>query len=84
MCVSVISTAFNIFQLCDYRYVIGSCLMIQHEPKINIEGTFEFVSNYYQNEFQIHLNMYNLILDKISNKLSISYNDYKNKFSNGD
>lgn len=70
--------------MCDYRYVTNECLMIQHEPKITIEGTFDFVSNYLKNDFQIHLNMYNLIVDKIANRLDISIIGYKNKFSNGD
>ena len=84
ICIRVISTAFNIYQMCDYRYVIEKCLMLQHEPKIKIEGTFDFVSDYYLNQYQIHLNMYNLIINKISNKLGIMTNEYKNKFSNGD
>lgn len=84
VCISVISTAFNIFQFCDYRYVTKECLMIQHEPKITIEGTIDFVSKYYLNNFQLHLNMYNIITNKIANRLDISIIEYKNKFSNGD
>ncbi len=84
VCVNVISTAFNIFQLCDYRYVIDSCLMIQHEPKINIEGTFDFVSNYFLNDFTKHLNMYNQIVNKVSHKLGLNQSQYVNKFANGD
>jgi ATP-dependent protease ClpP protease subunit len=85
ICIKAISTAFNIFQLCDYRYVIEQSLMIQHEPKIKIEGTFDFVSNYYlDNFFQIHLDMYNKVLKKIANRLNISVKKYKSKFSNGD
>lgn len=84
ICVKAISTAFNIFQSCDYRYIIEKSLMIQHEPKIKIEGTFDFVSNYYLNNFQVHLNMYNKVIKKIANRLNTSVNMYKNKFNNGD
>lgn len=84
ICIRAISTAFNIYQYCDYRYIIETCLMIQHEPKIIIEGTFDFVTDYYLNKFQTHLNMYNEIIDKISNKIGIDSSEYKNKFINGD
>jgi ATP-dependent protease ClpP protease subunit len=84
ICIRTISTAFAIYQFCDYRYIIDSCLMIQHEPKINIEGTFDFVSNYYQNNFQVHLNMYKLLVEKISNRLNMDIIEYKNKINSLD
>lgn len=84
ICIKTISTAFVIYQFCDYRYIIDSCLMIQHEPKINIEGTFDFVVNYYQNNFKIHLNMYKLLVEKISNRLNMDIIDYKNKINGFD
>lgn len=82
VCIKVISSAFNIYQMCDYRYIIDSCYMMQHEPKISIKGTFEFISNYYQNNYQRHLNQYNEIIDKISKKINIDSIKYKKQIAN--
>ncbi len=83
-CIKAISTAFNIFQLCDYRYTTDSCLLIQHEPQLLIHGTFDFVSNYYENDFIYHQLQYLKIIKTISTKIGLEINDYKNKIKNKD
>ena len=79
------SSGFFIFQLCDYRYWINetSKLMI-HEPKLNIQGTFEYVKTYIENDFTLDYKNYQLILNKIYSKSNINANFYQNKIANKD
>lgn len=63
------SSGFFIFQLCDNRYWIDNISkMMTHEPKLNIEGTFKFVKNYLDENFNSDYQKYNAILKRIYSK----------------
>ena len=86
-CVSIkaYSSGFFIFQLCDYRYWIDrkSIVMI-HEPKLNIEGTFEYVKKYVENDFILDYKNYQSIVNRICSKSNINISEYQNKISGKD
>lgn len=84
VCAKAISTGFNIFELCDYRYALETCELKTHEPKISIEGTLEFANNYFSNNFTIHLEKYNQMLNKITKKIKMNQYDYENKIRGKD
>ena len=77
-CVGIcaISTAFNIFQLCDYRYVFKSSLLVTHEPQLTITGTFDFVFNYYNGQFSNDFNNYINIVEMICKKNNLDKQYY--------
>lgn len=79
------SSGFFIFQLCDYRYLIGGISkLMTHEPKLKIEGTFEYVSNYLNLSFELDYQNYKTIIKRICDKLMIDEIYYYNKISKGD
>ena len=84
ICVKAFSTGFNIFELCDFRYALNNCVLKTHEPIITIKGTLEFANNYFQNNFTTHLEKYNNLLDKITNRIGMNLHDYKEKINGKD
>lgn len=86
-CVAIkaFSSGFFIFQLCDYRYGIqGISKLMTHEPKLKIEGTFGYVSNYVNSNFDLDYQNYKTIIKKVCSKLLIDETFYYNKISKGD
>jgi ATP-dependent protease ClpP protease subunit len=80
ICIKAISSGFYIYQLCDYRYWInGFSTFLIHEPKLNIQGTFEFVSNYIKTNFENDYSNYKTILTRIYSKSNLNKNIYNNK-----
>lgn len=85
ICVKAISTSFNIFQLCDNRYVFNSYnLMIIHKPQLYIYGTFNFVLEYMFNGLLNDYFDYQNIEMKILLKLNIDKYEYFKKIENSD
>jgi ATP-dependent protease ClpP protease subunit len=84
ICIQAISTAFYIYQLCDYRYVVKNSLMLIHEPKLTITGTFDFVSNYLSKGFDSDLKTYNQLIDKICTKNKIDKKYFLHMIKNKD
>lgn len=79
------SSGFFIYQLCDYRYlIVGISKLMTHEPKLKIEGTFGYVSNYVNTNFVFDYQKYTIIIKRICSKLSINETFYYNKISYGD
>lgn len=86
-CVSIkaYSSGFFIFQLCDYRYWIdGTSIMIIHEPKLKIEGTFGYVKKYVENDFILDYKSYQSIVNRICSKSNINTSEYQNNISDKD
>lgn len=81
---NVISSAFNIYQFCDYRYFLSKTIFIQHNPIIYISGTFEYIKNYTKKYLELDFELYNWILKLISKKLKISPQEYIEKFDKSD
>jgi len=82
VCIKAYSSGFFIFQLCDYRYwILNQSHMMTHEPKINIEGTFDFVSAYVNYVFSKDYHNYKTILDRIYLKTNLNQISYINKIS---
>jgi len=85
VCIKTYSSGFYIFQLCDYRYWIdGSSTIMVHEPKLNIEGTFEYVKKYVENDFMLNYKNYQSIVNVICFKSNINISDYQNKIDGKD
>lgn len=86
-CVSIkaYSSGFFIFQLCDYRYWIDKISMILiHEPKLSIEGTFKYVKKYVENDFMLDYKNYQSIVNIICFKSNINIIEYQNKITDKD
>lgn len=86
-CVSIkaYSSGFFIFQLCDYRYWIDKISMILiHEPKLSIGGTFTYVKKYVENDFILDYKNYQSIVNRICFKSNINISEYHNKIANKD
>jgi ATP-dependent protease ClpP protease subunit len=86
-CVSIkaYSSGFFIFQLCDYRYWIdGTSIMMIHEPKLKIEGTFRYVKKYIDCNFILDYKNYQSIINRICSKSNINISEYQNKIANKD
>lgn len=84
-CVSVkaYSSGFFIFQLCDYRYWIdGTSIMMIHEPKFKIDGTFGYVKKYIDSNFILDYKNYQSIINRICSKSNINISEYKNNIYN--
>lgn len=85
VCIKTYSSGFFIFQLCDYRYWINSIsIMMAHEPKLNIKGSFDYVIKYLNNNFLVHNQNYKTILHRIITKSSVNLSEYQNKIANTD
>lgn len=85
VCVKAYSSGFFIFQLCDYRYWIdGSSIMMTHEPKLKIDGTFGYVKKYIDINFILDYKNYQSIVDRICFKSNINTSEYQNKIANKD
>lgn len=85
VCVKAYSSGFFIFQLCDYRYWIdGSSIMMTHEPKLKIDGTFGYVKKYIDSNFILDYKNYQSIVDRICFKSNINTSEYQNKIANKD
>ena len=85
VCMKAYSSGFFIFQLCDYRYWIdGTSMMMIHEPKLNIEGTFEYVKKYVENDFILDYKNYQSIVNRICSKYNININKYQNRIAGKD
>ena len=83
MVIKAYSSGFFIYQLCDYRYFIeGIRKLMTHQPKLKIEGTFGYVSNYVNTNFDYK--KYTSIIKRICTKLSINEKFYYNKIYYGD
>lgn len=86
-CVSIkaYSSGFFIFQLCDYRYWIDKIsMMLIHEPKLSIDGTFKYVKKYVENDFLLDYKNYQSIVNRICFKSNINISEYQNKIANKD
>lgn len=85
VCMKAYSSGFFIFQLCDYRYWIdGTSIVMIHEPQLNIEGTFEYVKKYVENDFMIDYINYLSIVNRICSKYNININKYQNRIAGKD
>lgn len=85
VCVKASSSGFFIFQLCDYRYWIqNQSQMMSHEPKLNIKGSFDFVSDYINYKFINDYHNYKIILDRIYLKTNLNKSIYTNKIYDQD
>lgn len=85
VCVKAYSSGFFIFQLCDNRYWIdGTSIMMIHEPKLKIEGTFEYVKKYVENDFILDYKNYQTIVNRICFKSNVNTSEYQNKIDGKD
>ena len=73
------STAFNIFQFCNKRYVIPTSVLLQHNPTIQFNGTFEQFEDFYENRFEFYRLTFKNLNKIISKKIKLEYKIYMDK-----
>ena len=76
------STAFNIFQYCDNRYVIPDSILFQHNVSIEFKGSFENFEDFYETRFKQYRLITNMFNKDISNKIKMKYQDFLRKIWN--
>lgn len=73
------STAFDIFQYCDKRFVIPNSILFQHNASIEFKGSFEEFENFYYEKFELYRNTVSKLNKIISNKIKLDYGEYQKK-----
>lgn len=76
------SIAFDIFAMCDTRYVLHNSLLFQHEATYSFTGTSDEVSEYYS-KFILYSFLDSIINLQISMMMNISYDVYMNNLKKG-
>ena len=75
------STAFDIFEFCDKRYVIKDTVLMQHNTKIKTEFTFDEFEHYYLNYFHFSKKLDNMLNKNVAKKIGITLKEYFIKIS---
>ena len=73
------STAFDIFQYCDKRFVLPNSILFQHNVSIEFKGSFEEFENFYYEKFELYRNTVSKLNKIISNKIKLEFSDYQKK-----
>ena len=77
------SSAFDIFQYCNKRYVLQNSYLMQHNAYVQIKSDFDDFSNFYKYKFKKFKKINDKIDKKISKKIGLEYNMYKKYLKNG-
>ena len=77
------STAFDIFQYCNKRYVLINSYLMQHNAYVQIKSDFDDFLNFYEYKFKKYKKINDKIDKKISQKIGIDYLMYKQKIKYG-
>ena len=73
------STAFNIFQHCDNRYVIPDSILFQHNASIEFKGSFEEFEDFYEKHFDSYCLIVNMLNKDVSDKIKMTYQNFLQK-----
>jgi ATP-dependent protease ClpP protease subunit len=76
------STAFDIFQYCDKRYVQLRTKLFQHQTELTLRGTYAQIDAYFKNDFYFDKHMDEIINYRIAKKIKMNYDDYIDKINN--
>jgi ATP-dependent protease ClpP protease subunit len=75
------STAFDIFQFCDKRYVSPISILFQHNASIEFIGSFEELK-YFYSKFIIYKKILDNININISKRIKLNHDEYLKKINN--
>lgn len=73
------SMAFNIFQSCNFRYVLPDSKLMQHQMSMkNLNGNIENLNNY----VKISNKLYDKLIKDASNRIGLPVEEYRAKIMN--